>query len=142
MNIVEKDVEFINSISHIRTSKVLIQNPGKNGNIIKYIIDSFNKGLYKVIPNSSQQNTYRRSGWIRKHILYIVDEHPINAIWIRGSINDENRVYGYQFTNFKVANPLTFNYWNLPEKSFDIIISENPVRLEMLKDNGIIIKNF
>jgi len=125
-------------------AKVLIQNPGKT-NTIRWTVQQFDNGLKEQIPNKHNKDVKRKLH-IYKKIIWIVEEDKFNSIFIRNNVSepctkankyDQCRTYNI---NIAYENPETFYYWNFLPQTFDIIISPNPVRLDMLKENGIIIK--
>ena len=126
-------------------AKVLIQNPGKS-NVIREIMTKFNYGLSDIIKNTfpGDRDTKRKE-YIYKHIIWIVESNRFNTIYIRNNVSEpcKKRIQYEQARSFNInvayKDPLTFNYWKFPPKTFDIIISPNPVRLEMLKEEGTII---
>jgi len=143
------NMEFNDDILKIFSSldaKILFQNPGKSP-LLKIIINEIDKQLVPYFKVNVKRKKFahfavstKRAKYIRQNMIYIVDENRLHTIWIRGALDDELRTYSTQYLNLAYENPLTFNYWNMPPQSFDIIVAENPVRLEMLKESGIIIK--
>ena len=125
--------------------KVLIQNPGKT-NAIRYAVTMLDYGLKIQIPNAICNNAdTKRKRHIYKYNIWIVEVNRVNSIFIRNNVSEpcrnkpqyeQTRMYE---PHLAYKDPLTFNYWNFPIATFDVLISNNPVRLEMLKDNGIII---
>jgi hypothetical protein len=126
-----------------KETKILWQNPGFDEyHSIKYIITLLDRSISLYIPNSDIDSDFIRNMYILKNMIYIVeiDNCFKNVSAIRGGISDNRRTYGENFCNIAWEDPLTFNYWNLPPNSFDILFSKEPVRLEIMKDDAIIIK--
>jgi len=121
--------------SNLKT-KILIQNPGK-GLWPKYVFYKFYDGLGKKFPF---KNYHRKVRHILKNCLFIVEEDPIDFMYVFCSVTSKVSLSERTpFHHISKHSPITFNYWNLPEKTFDVIISINPVRLELLKDDGILV---
>jgi hypothetical protein len=108
-------------------------------------VTNLDNGLKDKIPNKGNKDVLRKKHIYRK-IIWIVEENRINSIFIRNNVSepclkaikyDQCKTYDI---NIAYENPETFNYWNFPPQTFDMLISTNPVRLEMLKETGIIIK--
>ena len=124
-------------------TRILFQNIGKDDYTLKMVITLLYDGLTSAFPpRNPNKDIYDmdRSFHIRKKMIYIVDSERIHTIWIHNGLNDASRVYSQEQCNVEYADPAKFNYWGLPSHYFDIIISNNPVRLDMLKECGLLIK--
>jgi len=132
-------IEQFKSLICDKNTKLLFQNPGKS-NIIREVITYLDIALIPQIPNTGGGiNDFKRKNYIIGEMIYIVDSNSIHTIWIRGCLGDPARTHSHWKTNVKFEDLLTFNYWNLPPNTFDIIVAENPVRLEMLKPDGLLL---
>ena len=128
-----------------KSSKILIQNPGST-NAIRFAVTMLDYGLKEQIPSTYYGNRdTKRKLYIYKHMIWIVESNVLNTIYIRNNVSEPCRhkpqyeqVKSYNL-NLAYEDPLTFNYWKFPAGTFDVIISPNPVRLEMLKEDGIIL---
>jgi len=130
-------IEKFKTILASKNSKILLQNPG-NSTLLKKLITYLDISLIPLIPNTLKlTNDFRRKSHIVKNVIYIIEEIPINTIWIRNAISDEKRTHGNDKSNVAFHNIETFNYWKLPIYTFDILISETPTRLEMVKADGL-----
>ena len=112
-----------------RNLKVLIQNPG-NTNAIRYAVTLLDYGLKSQIPNSKYNNTdLDRKLFIYKHMIWIVESNRLNTIYIRNNISEPwhckagsiDQARGYYDVHLEYEDTLTFNYWNFPPKTFDVL---------------------
>ena len=131
-------IEKFKTIVSQKTSKILYQEPGKS-QLLREVISFLDVSLIPLIPNTSANNDSRRKGHIVKKALYIVDSVPLHTIWIRSALSDVVRSFSQEISHVKFCDPLHFNYWKLPFHFFDIIIAENPVKLEYLKSDGLVL---
>ena len=140
-----KDISKLTHIFSNKHSKILFQYPLNDDYTMKLVFTLYHAGLSKAIPRTLTDphiTDDERSIWIRQKNVYIIqpDRSAINVITVHNAINDPDRVYKESQYNVHYGNAKTFDYWGLPEHSFDLIIAEKPVKLNMLKTGGILIK--
>lgn len=139
---------FINKIDEIpieiisrKTSKYLIQYPCKLFFVKHLLYKIFdNIDIHFPVTKTNPKNSFRKAKYIASKMIYIVEPNQENFIYTFCSSMSLGSLYSNcLFKHNKLTNPETFDYWNLPERYFDVIISTKPVRLEFLKNDGILI---
>ena len=88
------------------------------------------------LPIRRQSDSLRYFHIVRK-CIYFVEEDAMKRVWAIDKLNS-TRFNRHTSMHIGRANPETFEYW---DTQFDVLISENPVRVsELLKPAGILIK--